>query len=578
MKIVIIISLFVSLICTSQGSSTQLNIEEMNERNFEEKLSDETLQELGKALKNETFKDEYKQKLKLLGEAIFAGKIVDDKDPEQLKLLGKAILDEKLTTELKNLLGDFLLSKTDKTESEKKFRQLVEILAKNETVADTRPVQSQIQGDEPAPPSHNEIGQNGHELTSVDEEDDVALKRLSEVLKSDNFLNENIQKITNLLGAALGSEKLLYDEHKETFRLLGKALSFGKFVDNNYPKTLKLLGDAIVSNQISKNRNNETLQFLSNVYINKEPSDQEAFRQLAEMLLKKERSENNVSKPQASTIDIIQETPLPLSDEAVNGSNENQVSHDETPINETTPNDGLPNEQDFTTVDQNAENASMEITESAEPKKRGKRNSKSNVKSNSDSLESKDKAKESRKSSKKTKRSRRSTKDITKPKSKNKHKRSKRKKSKERTEISGHDDVPNSKDTDMMGDDPNTYNENVNSEAPFTKTVDTKPAVVDSKTNDKSSTSYKNDNSKLFNSYYPEEYKRFVPLNPAIAYRRPKMLFLNDDNQIIPKLKTVVGKQSQGKIFEDDDMKPQTPVNFPKNRLVLTFTVSRGVY
>jgi hypothetical protein len=571
---VITISLFVSFICTSQDVSTHLSIEKMNERNFEEKLSEETLQELGKALKNETFKDEYKQKLKLLGEAIFAGKIVDDKDPEQFKLLGKAILEEKLTTELKKLLGDFLISIADKTESEKKFRQLVEILAKNETVADTRPGQSQIQGDAPAPPSHNESGQNGHELTSVNDED-AALKHLKEVLKGDKFLTEDKEQTTNLISQVLESEKLLNDEHQETFKLLGKVLSFRRFVDSYYPKTLKFLGDAIVSNQISKNRNNETLKFLSDVFRTKTPSDKEAFRQLAEMLLKKERSENNVSKPQASTIDIIQEPPHPLSDEAVNGSNENQVSHDETFINETTPNDGLPGEQDSTTVDQNA---SMEITESAEPKKRGKRSSKPNVKFKSDSLESKDKAKESRKSSKKTKRSRRSTKDITKPKSKNKHKRSKRKKSKERTEISGHDDVPNSKDTDMMGDDPNTYNPSAHSEAPFTKTIDTKPTVGDPKTNAPLSTPNKNDNSKLFNSYYPEEYKRFVPLNPAIAYRRPKLLFLNDDNPINPKLKTVDSGKSQGDNSENDDVKSQKIVEVPKNRLALSFTVSRSVY
>ncbi|EOB12476.1 hypothetical protein NBO_431g0001 [Nosema bombycis CQ1] len=295
----------------------------------------------------------------------------------------------------------------------------------------------------------------------------------------------------DLISKVLGSEKLLNNEHQETFRLLGKVLSFRKFVDSSYPKTLKLLGDAIVSNQISKNRNNETLKFLSKVYIDNKPSDDEAFRQLAEMLVKKERLENNVSKPQASTINTIQEPLLPLSDEALDESNENQVSHNKNSLNETTPNDGSPGEQDSATVDQNA---SMEITESAEPKKRNKRSSKSDVKSNSDSFQSKDKSKESReKSSKNNKRSRRSTKDITKPKSKNKHKRSKRQKSKGKTEISGHDGESNLNDldTDMMGDDPNAYNENSHSEAPLTKTVDVKPTVVDSKTNEKSSTSYK---------------------------------------------------------------------------------------
>ncbi|EOB13615.1 hypothetical protein NBO_65g0019, partial [Nosema bombycis CQ1] len=531
---VIIISLFVSLI--SAGEKNVIKAKTVFE--------DEDLKKLSEALQTNYMDNKQQQTLKLLGKVLESGEILDNgnKHREKFEIVGKAILDNTLD---------------EKGQQE----------------------QSQIQGDAPATPSHNNIGEDAQELTFVDDEDEVALKRLKEVLKSDNFLNETKEKIMDLISKVLGYEKLLHKEHLETFRLLGRVLSFSKFVDSNYSKTLKLLGDAIVSNQISKNRNNEILKFLSNVFIKKTPLDKEASRQLAEMLVKKEHSENNVSKPQASTINIIQEIPLPLSDEAVDESNKNQVSHIET-LNETAQNDDLPGEQNFTTVDQNAENASMEITESPEPKRRRKRSVKSNVKSNSDSLNIKNKSKKSRKSFKKTKRSRRSTKDTRKPKSKNKYKRSKRQKSKVKTEISSHDGESNLNDldTDMMGDDPNAYNENSHSEAPFTQTASAKPIVVDPKTNDKSSISYKNDNSKLFNSYYPEEYKRFVPLNPAIAYRRPKMLFLNDDNQVAPKLKTIDGDQSQGGNFRKHDLKPQKIIEVPKNRLFLTFTVSRSVY
>ncbi|EOB11866.1 hypothetical protein NBO_710g0001 [Nosema bombycis CQ1] len=385
----------------------------------------------------------------------------------------------------------------------------------------------------------------------------------------------------DLLVQACENKKLLSGDNQENSYLLTETPTLRKFLDGKYPQTLKLFEDAIDLNRISEDRNNETLKFLSNVFTNKKQSDEEAFNQLAKMLVKNEHSGNNVPNPQAPTTVISQDPPRPFLDGTVNESNGNQVSHIETTKNQTIPNDGSPNEPDFSFVGQNEDSGAMETTKSAEPKKRNKRSSKSHVNSNTDFHQSKDKSKESReKSSKKNKRSRRSTKDSKKPKSKNKHKRSKRQKSKGKTEISGHDGKSNLNDldTDMMGDDPSTYNPSTHSEAPFTKTVDTKPTVVDSKTNDKSSTSNKNNNSKLFNSYYPEEYKRFVPLNPAIAYRRPKMLFLNDDNQIIPKLKTVVGGQSQGDIFEKYDIKPQKIVEVPKNRLVLTFTVSRSVY
>ncbi|EOB13617.1 hypothetical protein NBO_65g0021 [Nosema bombycis CQ1] len=406
-----LITLFLLLISAIHEGFHQPNSIKLGEINFENEFYQKAFQELGKALQNETtLSDQHQKILDFFGQAIESGKIFDRSYPEHFKLLGKAISENTLDKRAKKLLGKLLESRED----EDTYAELRKILVENDKSTTLKQQgHSESQGNTPVSTSHDII-KNSQESFFVVEND--AIKSLSDVLKNLNFSEENEVKVLDLIVQALENKKLLSGENQENSNLSGEAFTLRKFLGVKYPKTLKLLKDAIDSNKYSEDRIKEILKYLSSVFITTNLSDDDALKQLAEMLVKNEHSGNNDSGSHALKEEIHIKSTQHLSnnhlieDSSVHGRNKNQVS--------SIAENGSPDGPDSTTVDQNAEKISTKTTKSDKPKKKSKRSAKANVKSNSESYKSKDKSKKSRKSSKKTKRSKRKAEDVKKHKSK----------------------------------------------------------------------------------------------------------------------------------------------------------------